>query len=600
MNILVFDCEVYPNYFLIAYKNIETNKTAYIECVGKNTTLTKQDKNTLAYLFKNRILVGFNSDNYDLPIIMYAMNNATCDDIYNLSKSIIDNNLKKWQTVKIHMISYLNNINHIDLQNIVTTVRVSLKALGSRLNTEKLQDLPFNPTLELDSEQINIVRNYCLNDLNITKDVFNFVKKEYDIRKDLSKLYNVDLTNKSRAQISEQIIKHELSKISYVTYNNQIKQEYCYKAPKNVIFHSKQLQDLKELIEKSIFVLDNKGSLKLPKELSKIKIQINNTSYKVGIGGLHSQEKNIVYQSNEDYIIIDKDVVSYYPSLIINLNYYPEHLGSNFLTIYKNLVEKRILAKKNKNEILNNCLKIVINGAFGKFGSKYSILYSPQLLLNITITGQLYLLMLIEMLENNSNFEIISANTDGIVCRINKNYEKNFINIVKEWEQITNLETEGGVFSKYIARDVNNYIAIRDNKIKCKGIFSILDLNIIETLSKNLDKTICIKAIIEYVKNKTSIEYTIKNCKDIKEFLVCRKASKGATYNGNYLGKQIRWVHIKEGKDLRCNETGNKIAGSNSCLPIMNLNEIPSNIYELIDYDYYIDFCNKILLNLKI
>ena len=46
-------------------------------------------------------------------------------------------------------------------------------------------------------------------------------------------------------------------------------------------------------------------------------------------------------------------------------------------------------AEQKKWEIIANALKIVVNGSFGKFGSRYSILYSPDLMLQVTITGQL-------------------------------------------------------------------------------------------------------------------------------------------------------------------------------------------------------------------
>lgn len=60
--------------------------------------------------------------------------------------------------------------------------------------------------------------------------------------------------------------------------------------------------------------------------------------------------------------------------------------------------------------------KIVLNGTFGKLGSKYSFLYSPNLMIQVTITGQLALLMLIEALEA-AGISVVSANTDGIVSR---------------------------------------------------------------------------------------------------------------------------------------------------------------------------------------
>ena len=87
-----------------------------------------------------------------------------------------------------------------------------------------------------------------------------------------------------------------------------------------------------------------------------------------------------------------------YPSIILNLGLYPKHLGTAFLEVYRSLVERRLAAKKEKRTVEANTLKIVINGSFGKLGSKWSTLYSPDLMLQVTLTGQLSLLMLIERL----------------------------------------------------------------------------------------------------------------------------------------------------------------------------------------------------------
>ena len=46
-------------------------------------------------------------------------------------------------------------------------------------------------------------------------------------------------------------------------------------------------------------------------------------------------------------------------------------------------------AKRTGDKVTNEAMKIMINGSFGKFGSKWSVLYSPDLLIQTTVTGQL-------------------------------------------------------------------------------------------------------------------------------------------------------------------------------------------------------------------
>src|ERR1017187_7366641 len=139
----------------------------------------------------------------------------------------------------------------------------------------------------------------------------------------------------------------------------------------------------------------------------------------MGIGGLHSAESGVAHVAGSNYMLIDRDVTSYYPSIILNLGLYPQHMGEAFLTVYRSLVERRVAAKKAGDKVTAESLKIAVNGSFGKLGSKWSALYAPDLLIRVTITGQLSLLMLIEMIEL-AGLPVLSGNTDGILVKCHK------------------------------------------------------------------------------------------------------------------------------------------------------------------------------------
>jgi hypothetical protein len=237
-------------------------------------------------------------------------------------------------------------------------------------------------------------------------------------------------------------------------------------------------------------------------------------------------------------------------------------------------------------------LKIVINGSFGKLGSMWSIVYSPQLLIQVTVSGQLYLLMLIEMLENRG-IEVISANTDGIVMRVPKNREADVAAIVKTWEFITGFETDETRYQGIYSRDVNNYIAIKeDGTIKSKGAYANpweKDGPNVYKLHKNPVATVAIEAVISHLRDGTPIPESIKACQDVRKFVCVRAVSGGATKKGIeedvYIGKAVRWYYSSEAKgSLSYAKRKAKVNKSDGAKPLM---ELPATLPDDIDYGKY-------------
>ena len=165
------------------------------------------------------------------------------------------------------------------------------------------------------------------------------------------------------------------------------------------------------------------------------------------------------------------DVSSYYPNLIINNNFYPQHLGAGFIQVLKRITAERLAAKKAKDKVKADGLKITVNSIFGKLGSENFWLQDAKQMLSTTVTGQLGLLMLIEGLHLNG-IQVISCNTDGIVCKIPRELESKYYEISHAWEKAANLELEYTEYKKYVRRDVNSYITEKkDGSTKEKGAF---------------------------------------------------------------------------------------------------------------------------------
>ena len=588
-NLVVLDCEVYPNYFLVAFKNIDNNRIMTIEAKGEGKRLDEDSLKKLNAVMMKRHTFGFNSRNYDLPIILYALQNKTCSEIYKMSERIIINNISGWKTIKDFDLIIPKSMNHFDVEGASPAVRASLKLYGSRMNSKRLQDLPIESGSILSKQDMEDIKLYCINDLDTTRDLYRKIEERIRLRVDMSKQYGQNLMSKSNAQIAEVVIKSELQKRnpSKRLYAPKLSKDitFKYSVPDYIQFKSQLLKDALKIIRRHEFELDDKGSIKLPDELKKLKINLGYSTYQLGIGGIHSTEKKQTIIPNDNQILADKDVASYYPSIILNLGLYPKHLGRIFLEIYKEIVVTRLEAKRSGNKVLNEALKIVINGSFGKLGNKWSALYSPDLMMIVTLTGQLALLMLIEQLEL-SGINVVSANTDGFVSLIPKHKYDEYTQLCSNWEQITGFKLEGNKYYALFSRDVNNYLALTEHGVKGKGIFTI------DQLSKNPQATICVIAVRDLLAEGISIRKTILGCKDFVQFLTARSVTGGAIWKGEYLGRVVRWIYSTKGDPITYKKNGNKVAKSDGARPVMELDgKMPTDI----DYERYINEAESIL-----
>lgn len=587
-NLVVLDCEVYPNYTLFAFKNITNSKVVTIEMKGENTILSTEDCQKLALILKSRTTFGFNSNNYDIPIILYALKSKTCKEIYHLSNYIIDTNNPGWKTIDKFNLRTSFKYKHIDIKEVAPGVAISLKLYGGRIHSDRLQDLPIEPGSILSEKDMKDTLTYCINDLDTTIDLYNEIKDFVDLRVDMSTKYNINLTSKSDAQIAESVIKKKLrTYVKAPKLSDNI--TFKYDKPSFIKFKCNKLNQLLSKIESHNFEIDGKGSMKLPDFLKTNKIEIGKGKYQMGIGGIHSTEKDQVIIADKDELLLDRDVTSYYPSLIINNNWFPKQLGPKFIKVYKDIVDERLGAKRKGDKITSDSLKIVVNGSFGKFGSNKSSLYSPGSFINTTLTGQLSLFMLIESLEENG-IRVVSSNTDGFVSLLKKDDYELFDNLCFDWELNTNLNLEETSYKALYSKDVNNYFAITESGLKRKGIFKINDV------SKNPAANISIEAVINYLVENINVEKTIKECKDIKQFLYVRRVTGGATYGSDYLGRVVRWYYSKDGHEIRYkkpNKQGNHnlVPKSEGGKPLMELNDLPEDI----DYDKYVSEAYEII-----
>lgn len=616
-SVFVFDVETYVNFFYVAFKSLDNGKfVAFERSPDYDFNPTK-----LLWMLWRFCIVGFNSRNYDLPMIELAARGASCAKLKEASDFIIKSG-PNYGTEKVTPFAFekkygvqIGRYNHIDLIE-VAPLQGSLKLYAGRLHCERMQDLPFPEDHVLAQEDAEIVRPYCCNDLSNTELLFNELAPELKLRAEMSEEYGVDLRSKSDAQVAEAVINSELQKVlGYYPKKPTLSADtvLVYDVPDFVCYQTTQLREMLEVVRNARFYLDGLGSPIMPPELEKLKVTIGGSTYKLGMGGLHSTEKKTAHYATDEIILADNDVESFYPRTILNQRLCPPHLGEAFLTVYEKIVNTRIHAKAEaakakkagdraaakKWKTVADSLKITINGSFGKLGNKYSTLYAPQLMLQVTITGQLVLLMLIEALEQ-IGIEVISGNTDGIISKYHKSRHDEVRALIAAWEEWTGYKTEETRYKAVFSRDVNSYVAIKEDGgdpearfideqlgAKTKGAYCERGSALNSILSKNPETLICSDAVVRFLVDGTPVEKTIKECRDFRRFVAVKNVRGGGEKNGRYLGKVVRWYYPKnEAGYIAYVSSGNKVGKTDGARPVMDL---PTEFPDDINYDWYIN-----------
>jgi hypothetical protein len=571
------DTECFPNYWSIGFRCVETKRVKVIEMhAGKPL-----DRPAIANILRKWTIVGFNLLKYDIPMIMLAMRpGVTNEQLKRASDELILTGIPHWKWMQRNDLEVPAFIDAIDLMEVNpgAAQKPSLKICGGRLHSRKMQDLPYEHDHWLDASEIEVVRQYHGNDLETTEDLYFELKTQIDLRVQMSKQYGVDLRSKSDAQIAEAVIRSEIERVTRQrVYKPEIQPGlFYYDPPRWLAFQTQEMRQMLHEVRKTAFVVDDGGTVLMPKYLADKRIGIGSSVYRMGIGGLHSSEESIAFRSDDDTVLTGPDVTSYYPNIIIKNRLIPQHLGQPFLDVYERIYERRVAAKRSGDKATSESLKIVLNGSFGKLGSPYSVLYSPNLMIQTTVTGQLALLMLIERLETSA-IQVVSANTDGIVVSVPRHSIGTYTDIIWEWEDRTGFNMEDPKIAAYYARDVNAYIAVDfKGKAKTKGAFATggPGLPAAMGLKKNPNADICSEAAVAFLSKGTPIEETIIGCDDVRKFIIVRRVTGGAHLDHEPIGKAIRWYYSTERSGHICYIKDDKnVPKSLGAMPIMELPE---------------------------
>lgn len=622
------DVESYRNFFLVNMERFGNGERISFELSDRSTI----DFARLMDILTHECIITFNGNTYDIPIIALAAKGTDTYGLKQATNDIIQNSIMPWK-IEERLGIRLPRINHVDLIEPSPAVRQGLKIQNGRLHGRTMMDLPYPEDATLTRTQMNVATIYCFNDIDATHNIFNSLREPLSLRVALGRQYGMDLRSKSDAQIGEAIVKKRVESMlgRRVKKDPNISPFFRYSVPDFIKFDNPQLKRALDIIAKAEFSVNGFGKVETPKELENLTISIGSSTYSMGRGGLHSTESHRALFSDNTHILIDLDVASDYPRIILKLGMYPKALGPAFLKVYKALIDERVdakhLAKIIKEEQLPKAVgdeilrlqeemykaivkaeggKIAGNGVFGKLLSIFSVLFAPDLGMATTLTGQLILLMFIEMAEA-IGISVVSANTDGVLLRCPRELvefdgKRNIVGgplrtILDKWETDTSFEFESTLYKAIYNSSVNTYIAIKeDGGHKRKGPIANPwgDNDKRSQLMKNPQMTICSDAVLNLIKKGTPIKDTILGADDPKGFVTIINATGGGTWRGEYLGKVVRYYWSTDSDPILTGK-GRKVAKTDGCRPLMEMDRtMPVDV----DFDRYVKEAEKIAVDI--
>ena len=465
--------------------------------------------------------------------------------------------------------------------------------------------------------------HYNKNDVYLVCEIARQKPDEIKLRYSLGAAFNLNLLCAARSTIADKLLYKfysERSGLSVDKFKDLRTQRTALSFNKiifpHICFKTKQLQDLLKDMKKVVIYRTNKDAFE------KV-IQFYGTTYTIATGGLHSQDRPAVLTSTDKYTYVHYDISSFYPSVMVAYNIAPKHLNNNvFVKMVDYFRLTRIKCKHTKdedglvvagvhNKLAAEALKIVINAIYGKFGFEMFFLFDRFAQMQVTINGQLMVMMVVEALELDG-IHVVSANTDGIIVKLPKDKEEDFKRITDDWCAQNKLGADSERYKLFVTRDINNYFDIQSNdKVEYKG--GLDPKQYLKDLKKGYDMPIVAKAVFEYFAHDTPVMETLRNHKDILDF--CKTQNVGKQFevvyqkveNGKVVDvhsqRHVRfYVSTKGVIIMKENVNSNQRSVLASGKPVIILNKLDDKDISLrnIDYKYYYEEAYKIINPIKL
>jgi len=531
-NDYVYDIETYPNVFTLAVEHSQ----APLRWSFEISDWRNDSRDIVAFLQylkdTNARMVGFNNLGFDYPVLhtLIRMGRSDAPTLYQKAMSIInsqDEGDGKWA----HQINPsdrfvpqidLFKIHHFDNKARAT----SLKVLEFNMRSDNIEDLPFPVGTTLTQAQVPVLKRYNAHDVAQTKAFYEHTFSMLKFREELTHKYSRDFINHNDTKIGKDyfVMKLEEAGVACYDYGSKGRTPRQTRRPsialKDAIlpwiaFEQPEFNRVLGWLKGQV-ITETKGVF------NDLTATIDGFTFVFGLGGIHGSVESEVIESDDDHIIVDLDVTSYYPNLAIVNGFHPAHLGSTFVTIYKHLFEQRKQYPKKSAE--SAMLKLALNGVYGDSNNQFSVFYDPLYTMTITLNGQLLLCLLAEGLMHIPGLRLIQVNTDGLTVRVPR-ANKWLVDVARAaWQTRTGLNLEEAIYKRVFIRDVNNYIGqYEDGSVKRKGAYEY-DMEWHQNAGGLVIAKVAEKVLVE----GAPIRQTVQQWPDIMDFMLRTKVPRSS------------------------------------------------------------------------
>jgi hypothetical protein len=615
-NDYVYDIETYPNVFTLALEHTDAPLCWSFE-ISDHRNDSKEIIEFLQYLKDtNARMVGYNNLGFDYPVLhtLIRMGKSDARTLYDKAMAIInsqdDDEGGKWMHQVNPSDRYVEQIDLFKIHHFDNKARAtSLKMLEFNMRSDTIEDLPFPVGTALGKEQIVTLKSYNAKDVRETKAFYFKTLDMIRFREELTAKYNRDFMNHNDTKIGKDYFVMKLEEAGVACYDFGSKGRTPRQTPRPKIalkdailpwiqFQAPEFNRVLNWLKEQT-ITETKGVF------NDLIACVHGFDFVFGLGGIHGSIESEVVESDADHVIVDLDVTSYYPNLAITNGFHPQHLGKEFVSIYKHLFEQRKTYPKKSAE--SAMLKLALNGVYGDSNSRFSVFYDPLFTMSITLNGQLLLCLLAEGLMHIEGLRLIQVNTDGLTVRVPRQ-NKWLVDLARAaWQLRTGLNLEEAIYKTMMIRDVNNYIAqYEDGNVKRKGAYEH-DME----CHQNAGGLVIAKVAEKVLTESAPIRETLHNWPDIMDFMLRTKVPRsshlaierdGVTsqlqnitryYIAEGGGRLFKWMPPLAKNPGQWRKIGVESGwGVQPCNDIKDAGKLP------VDFDYYIREVEKLCLGL--
>ena len=468
MKMRFFDFEVTPNWWLCVFGDLPegVTKDNLTEDVKNNFVEVNSDmpnaRDKLISIMReeNVVNVGYNVKGYDLIIANAIYQGFTTQQVKIVNDIIINPGCAYSTKEHCRMAPFAKKkFSGIIYQDLLDDGSGSLKEKECVLGLNILESsVDFNKE-NLTENDKNDMTYYCKQDVYAAMVFYMKVVEPYTRTKlALGKRFNIDekivraSTNAKLVAIALGAKRKVFDDSDKVTIELPSKiKEYVYEnVPSNILNH-------------------------LLNSTEGLSIRVFNNDVEYGNGGIHSVLSNNLYvESNDEWVLLNIDATSYYPSMLIEFDCLSRTIPNK--TLFKYIFDERVRIKHKKDKTKEDnenqmAYKLILNTTFGASGNKYLDTYDIHMCTRTCRLGQIFLTALAcKLVKTVNSIKIIQSNTDGILIYCRRNELHKVKNCMNEWTYVSGINMEEDYIDRIWQRDVNNYLLVKDNgEIKRKG-----------------------------------------------------------------------------------------------------------------------------------